>query len=459
MVIKKSEIREAINEVFSKFGSQKEYKPYTTEDQWRDETELFMTGLKNGDFVEFGDRSIGVEWRGGGASNDPRFIVFEFGDARLRDDHFYMQHSPRLSDDQLKDIRDVMVRMGMVTKEEFDMEYGLNMDNSYYESRIDRIVRDTINEAMWTKMPEDGNFPPFKGRKPKTPKARINQIYSLVQKYGLSSKKYKDDHWQAADDYDKLFKALGYDVDWSVNDGGYGDYSEFTGRDMSKTYNIILTAEDGMQIEGYVKMCAAGSNEDPFDAYDTCMILWNKPKRRYNESKIYEVTKRVLRRVLNEDFQYANDGEGDLQLKEWAYNEAMKLVQEIDEWRICPRGCGDEQFTEGDDNNALKKDVGNGQELTVDCEYGFNVEYYESRDEFGEEDSYVGTISITSDGDMGYCCFDLEDNDPLAQMLASKVVFDTRNLDDCPYYSAWQEDEDAREAYELDRFEAGRDEY
>ena len=97
MVIKKSEIREAINEVFSKFGSQKEYKPYTTEDQWRDETEIFMTGLKNGDFVEFGDRSIGVEWRGGGASNDPRFIVFEFGDARLRDDHFYMQDSPKLS--------------------------------------------------------------------------------------------------------------------------------------------------------------------------------------------------------------------------------------------------------------------------------------------------------------------------------------------------------------------------
>ncbi len=104
---------------------------YTTKDQWEDEIKIFMDGINTGDFIEFGENSIGVEWRQGTNSNDPRFIVFDYGDNRLRDDHFYVQHSRPLTDDELKDIRDVMVRMGMIEKSEFDMEYGINMGGIY----------------------------------------------------------------------------------------------------------------------------------------------------------------------------------------------------------------------------------------------------------------------------------------------------------------------------------------
>jgi len=79
---------------------------------------------------------------------------------------------------------------------------------------------------------------------------------------------------------------MGYEVSFSVDNGGYGDYDPNDNMPRSKTYNILIEAEDGMEIEGYVKMMAAGSVKDPFDAYDTCMVLWPKPKRRYDENLI-----------------------------------------------------------------------------------------------------------------------------------------------------------------------------
>ena len=273
-------------------------KPYTSEDQWEDEIRIFMNGLKSGRAIEFGDKSIGVEWKVDLSSqyeNDPRFIIFDYGDSRLRDDHFTVQHSRRLTDDELRDIRDYMVRMGMVDKHEFDMDYGLNSDYSFYESKINNIVRDVLNEAMYRNVPDDGNIPPFAGRRPKSIKSRMNQIYSLVNKYGLSSRLYHDDAWKAVSDYKKIIESMGYKVSFSVDNGGYGDYDPNDNMPRSKTYNILIEAEDGMEIEGYVKMMAAGSVKDPFDAYDTCMVLWPKPKRRYDESLIKQTFGELLK--------------------------------------------------------------------------------------------------------------------------------------------------------------------
>jgi len=180
---------------------------------------------------------------------------------------------------------------------------GLTIKTSDIRKAINEVISSKkaqrlIKEAMYRNMPGDGeDFPPFSGRRPKTVKARINQIYSLVSKYGLSSRKYTDDHWQATDDYDRILRHLGYEVHWDVKDGGYGDYRD--GRPMSKTYGITLVAEDGMEIEGYIKCMAAGSVEDPFDAYDTCMVLWNKPKRSYNES----ITAQSLRNLVRESIK------------------------------------------------------------------------------------------------------------------------------------------------------------
>lgn len=108
-------IKESVNRVLMESGDSRE--------QWEDEIAIFFRGLNNGDFVELGDKSIGVEW--GHNDKDPRFIVFEYGDNRLRDDHFYMQHSRRLTDNELKDIRDILSAYGIVERDEFDMDYGL----------------------------------------------------------------------------------------------------------------------------------------------------------------------------------------------------------------------------------------------------------------------------------------------------------------------------------------------
>ena len=279
-------------------------KPYTSEDQWEDEIRIFMNGLKSGRAIEFGDKSIGVEWKVDLSSqyeNDPRFIIFDYGDSRLRDDHFTVQHSRRLTDDELRDIRDYMVRMGMVDKHEFDMDYGLNSDYSFYESKINNIVRDVLNEAMYRNVPDDGNIPPFAGRRPKSIKSRMNQIYSLVNKYGLSSRLYHDDAWKAVSDYKKVIESMGYKVSFSVDNGGYGDYDPNDNMPRSKTYNILIEAEDGMEIEGYVKMMAAGSVKDPFDAYDTCMVLWPKPKRRYDENLIKQTFGELIKEISEND--------------------------------------------------------------------------------------------------------------------------------------------------------------
>lgn len=294
--IKTSDIRKAIHEV------------YTTSDQWEDEIKLFMKGIKSGDYLELGDKSIGVEWKSGSNSNDPRFIVFDYGDRRLRDDHFYVQHSRSLTDLELSEIRDAMVRLGMVDKTEFDMEYCLNFDPRIYDSKAIKTseIRKLVKEAMYKKLPADGEeFPKFMGRRPKSIKSRINRIYKRCDEYGLSSQKFHDDAWAAIGHYKRAIESLGYEVEIWVENGGYRDYDPQDHMPRSKQYEIIITADDDMVIEGYIKCMAAGSVKDPFDAYDTCMVLWPKQKRSYNES----IRTSELRQMVREAIHSLNETE------------------------------------------------------------------------------------------------------------------------------------------------------
>lgn len=452
--IKTSDIRKAIHEA------------YTTADQWEDEIKIFMDGIKSGDFIEFGDKSIGVQWRRGSSANDPRFIIFEYGDGRLRDDHFYVQHSRRLTDDELKDIRDVMVRMGMVDKHEFDMEYCLNYDPKIYDSKIIKTsdIRKLVKEAMYKKLPgDDEEFPKFMGRRPKSIKARIERIHKRCNEYGLSSQKFHDDAWAAVGFYKRVIESLGYEVEIWVENGGYRDYDPQDHMPRSKQYEIRITADDGMVIEGYIKCMAAGSVQGPFDAYDTMMSLWPKPKRSYNEavktSDLRNLIRESLRTKLNESEMMISGFEGDESLREYAYNSAMDLANRTEKWIIAPGSCGDGQSTEGEDDMALKENLEDGQELSIDCDFSYHTVYYETTDNYEDEDWQVSDITVSMDGDKGYCFFHLDENDPLSQMLMDKIEFTPEELRDCPYYSAYEQAQDEREDAELDRWECARDEY
>lgn len=148
------------------------------------------------------------------------------------------------------------------------------MKKGIVENVTDRIMR-RLNETLSDDM-SNGNIRNRLGRKPKTIKARINQIYKIVHEYRIDSRKYHDDHWAALDDYNSVISSLGGELSYWCTNGGYTDRDPQDGMPRSKVYDITITYDDGMVIAGYIKMMAAGSMEDPFDAYDTCIILWPK---------------------------------------------------------------------------------------------------------------------------------------------------------------------------------------
>lgn len=182
-------------------------------------------------------------------------------------------------------------------------------------------LRRSLREAMYKSVGEGDDFEvdKFKGRLPKTIKSRINRIYSIVSKYGINSRIYHDDHWQAISDYNKVISSLGCEVymkpcghienaDSMQSDGGYCDYAE-DGMPRSKQYHIRIVFEDGMAIEGYIKCMAAGTIAEPFSSYDTCMVLWPKTHKNLEESITRVVDENIQRFLIGEKFSRERFGE------------------------------------------------------------------------------------------------------------------------------------------------------
>lgn len=170
-----------------------------------------------------------------------------------------------------------------------DMQRKLYLVNFTMKEDFKREFREKIYESMPKNLAHTDEVDKFMGRRPKTMKARINQIYRIVKKYGIDSRLYSDENWQAISDYYKAISSLGCEVemkpcghieniDSMESDGGYCDYGD-DNMAHSKQYAVKITFEDGMSIEGYIKCMAAGTMEDPFSRYDTCIVLWPKNNR------------------------------------------------------------------------------------------------------------------------------------------------------------------------------------
>lgn len=103
----KKQIEEArlkkIHEGF-KMTKRQMQESFDTDEQWKEEIEMFMRGLRMGDYEVFDDVLYVEIFKGQTAENDPRYAYIRKGENRLHDDHFYVQNSPVLSDTQLKDI-------------------------------------------------------------------------------------------------------------------------------------------------------------------------------------------------------------------------------------------------------------------------------------------------------------------------------------------------------------------
>ena len=196
------------------------------------------------------------------------------------------------------------------------MQRKLYLVNFTLKEEFKKRLRDRINESRPKNIANIEDVEKFMGRRPKTIKARINQIYRIVKRYGIDSKLYHDDHWQAKDDYYRAITSLGCDFEmrpcgnsnnldnWDdiTSDGGYCDYAE-DGMPRSKQYAVKIMYEDGMDIGGYIKFMAAGTVEDPFASYDTCMVLWpksNKVLEVKNMSKQVRLTEAELKQIIKE---------------------------------------------------------------------------------------------------------------------------------------------------------------
>ena len=127
-------------------------------------------------------------------------------------------------------------------------------------------------------------------QQPKTVKARINQLYKAVGKFVKN--RYFDDAWQALQDYKAAAASVGAELSCWVENGGYTDYAE-DNMPRSKKYNIEVEYPDGIILSGYIKMMAAGTMDDPFASYDSCMVVWRKTNPLNEELNKNDVDKMI----------------------------------------------------------------------------------------------------------------------------------------------------------------------
>ena len=196
-----------------------------------------------------------------------------------------------------------------------EMQRKLYLVNFTIKEELKERLRDKINESMPKSLDRHDEVDKFMGRKPKSIKARINQIYRIIKKYGIDSKVYHDENWQAISDYYRAISSLGCEVEMKPcahianadsleSDGGYCDYDEYDHMPRSKQYAVKIMFEDGMKISGYIKCMAAGTVQDPFSSYDTCIVLWPKNNRvienKENVKKQIKLTESELKQVIKE---------------------------------------------------------------------------------------------------------------------------------------------------------------
>jgi len=262
-----------------------------------------------------------------------------------------------------------------------DMQRNLYLVDFTMKEDLKRRLQNRLNESRPKNIATTDNVEKFMGRRPISMKARINQIYKIVKKYGIDSKRYNDEHWQAIEDYYKAITSLGCDVtmkpcaslsnfDSIESDGGYTDYDSSDNMARSKQYAIRITFDDGMKIDGYIKCMACGTVEDPFSMYDTCMVLWPKNNRmleqnnnkgnmnkqiKLTEAELKQVIKEATVRVLKEtELGYDVDNfsgrwnKSEPSDEEWALADSAANGDYLDDPFNEPNSFDDDEWVNGD---------------------------------------------------------------------------------------------------------------
>ena len=278
---------------------------------------------------------------------------------------------------EVKDMGDTYVGMASDCESFLsDMQRKLYLVNFTMKEDFKREFREKLNESMPKNLAKHDEVDKFVGRRPKTMKARINQIYRIVKRYGIDSKVYHDENWQAISDYYRAISSLGCEVEMKPcghienidsieSDGGYCDYAE-DGMPRSKQYAVKIMFEDGMNIDGYIKCMAAGTMEDPFSSYDTCMVLWPKSNRmlenkdmkkeiRLTEGELKTLVKEAATKILSETpLNYDIDNfsgrwtKSEPSDEEWALADSRANGDYLDDPFHAPNSWDDDEWVDGD---------------------------------------------------------------------------------------------------------------
>lgn len=289
------------------------------------------------------------------------------------------------------------------------MQRKLYLVNFTLKEELKKRLRDKINESRPKNLANTEDVEKFMGRRPKTIKARINQIYRIVKKYGIDSRKYHDESWQAIDDYYRAITSLGCEVelkpcghlnnaDSMESDGGYCDYDPYDHMPRSKQYAIKIMFDDGMNIEGYIKCMAAGTVEDPFASYDTCMVLWPKQNNvleAKNMSKQMRLTEAELKQVVKE--------------------AAMKILSETTLDYDIDNFSG--RWTKPKNWNIPNRDLTSGEEYIDDEGYLDNPYKSNEIEDALKDDEWEWGKDMDLKGAENYYSWDRFDGKPIAQGL------------------------------------------
>ena len=343
------------------------------------------------------------------------------------------------------------------------MQRNLYLVNFTLKEELKKRLRAKINESMPKNPMNVGErgFDKFVGRRPKSIKARINQIYKIVKKYGIDSRRYTDEHWQAIEDYYRAITSLGCEVelkpcghishaDSIESDGGYCDYAD-DGMPRSKQYAIKIMFDDGMNIEGYIKCMACGTMEDPFSRYDTCMVLWPKSSslleglneygdRRETREKMGLAAKRGIMNGNPNVYQNAINSLGKRRSSKDEYNDMQKAF-EMDEMRLTEeelKGIIKEAAIKVLTETPLDYDIDNfsgrwTKNMPNDYIDGESEGYFDDPNRKGDIESDLDDYA-SEEGDMrpmkdieNDYSWGLHDNQPIAQGVESDYYKTTRN--------------------------------
>lgn len=242
-----------------------------------------------------------------------------------------------------------------------DMQRQLYLVTFTMKEDLKRRIKNSINESKPKNLANVKSVDKFLGRKPKSIKSRIAKIDRIVKKYGIDSRAY-DSSSSALSDYKTAISSLGGEL--SIN-----------GTSTEGTYGISILFEDGMRIDGYIKVFP---NEN---GCETSIILWPREESKQvqegnalnqenngmtiTESDLQQMVTEAVNRIINE---IGDTPRGQYMLGKVGGRAAKRQMSHI----------GDKKFSDLQFDSADKAKEHNGGKLSKEYlkghDDGFNYE-------------------------------------------------------------------------------------